>query len=305
MKTAIRTITALVCALAALLPVSAIAKEKPVPVTFPAGARHDAWDALLKKYVNERGLVAYEKWKASDADRKALTDYLGQFAAAPAKPAAGNDLAASAINAYNAFAIHWILENYPTESIQALPDSFSRKAHAIGGAKVALDDIEHGTMRPLLGYRAHAPLVCCARSCPPLQRTACTAAGLDAQIDGAELARDLRVAGALRVCEAGEVQQRLGPRHAHELRDADVGVIQLRRALHGEHADEGAPREAGEIHLPLAQRAAEVPREFDGFAGELLGIHRRGRDVGAVGFARAARIPPRAARCADARGRHR
>lgn len=164
---------------------SVVAKEKPVPVTFPAGARHDAWDALLKKYVNERGLVAYEKWKANDADRMALDSYLAQFAAKPATPAAGNDLAASGINAYNAFAIQWILANYPTESIQALPDSFSRKAHTVGGVKVALDDIEHGTMRPLFGYRAHAALVCCARSCPPLQRTAYTAAGLNAQIDAA------------------------------------------------------------------------------------------------------------------------
>ncbi len=164
---------------------SVVAKEKPVTVSFPAGARHDAWDALLKKYVNERGLVAYEKWKANDADGKALDAYLAQFAAKPATPASGNDLAASGINAYNAFAIQWILANYPTESIQALPDSFSRKAHTVGGVKIALDDIEHGTMRPLLGYRAHAALVCCARSCPPLQRTAYTTSGLDGQIDAA------------------------------------------------------------------------------------------------------------------------
>ncbi len=162
-----------------------LAKEKPVQVNFPAGVRHDAWDALLKKYVNERGLVAYEKWKNNDADRKALDAYLAQFAAKPDKPAAGNELAASGINAYNAFAIQWIIANYPTESIQALPASFSRKAHTVGGAQIALDDIEHGTMRPLLGYRTHAALVCCARSCPPLQRTAYTAAGLDSQIDAA------------------------------------------------------------------------------------------------------------------------
>ncbi len=185
MKTTARSITAFLCAILALLPICAFAKEKPVSVAFPAGVRHDAWDALLKKYVNERGLVAYEQWKANGADRKALDSYLAQFAAKPATPAAGNDLAASGINAYNAFAIQWILANYPTESIQALPDSFSRKAHMIGGTKVALDDIEHGTMRPLLGYRAHAALVCCARSCPPLQRTAYTAAGLDGQIDDA------------------------------------------------------------------------------------------------------------------------
>ena len=33
-----------------------------------------------------------------------------------------------------------------------------------------------------MGYKAHATLVCCARSCPPLQRSAYTAAGLDKEI---------------------------------------------------------------------------------------------------------------------------
>ena len=186
MKTIALPFTALVCALAVLLvlPTAARAKEKPVAVAVPAGIHHEAWDALLKKYVNEKGLVAYEKWKASDADKKALDDYLAQFSPA-GTPAKGDELAASAINAYNAFAIRWILENYPTESIQALDKSFARKAHLVGGQKIALDDLEHGTLRPLIGYRAHAALVCCARSCPPLQRTAYTAAGLNTQIDTA------------------------------------------------------------------------------------------------------------------------
>jgi len=51
-------------------------------------------------------------------------------------------------------------------------DSFSGKRNEIGGRKVSLDDIEHGALRPLIGYRTHAVLVCAARSCPPLQRFA-------------------------------------------------------------------------------------------------------------------------------------
>jgi hypothetical protein len=58
---------------------------------------------------------------------------------------------------------------------------------------VSLDDIENGAVRPLLGYRAHAILVCEARSCPPLQRFAYAPSHLDEQIDTAYrswLARD-------------------------------------------------------------------------------------------------------------------
>lgn len=162
---------------------STAAKSQPQSVTIPAGIDHSSWNNLLEKYVNARGLVAYGKWKANQADLKVLDNYLGQFAPKATTPAKGDELVASGINAYNAFAIRWILENYPTDSIQDLTDSFSRKAHEIGGEKVALDDIEHGTVEKQIGWRAHAVLVCCARSCPPLRRSAYTATNLNGEID--------------------------------------------------------------------------------------------------------------------------
>ncbi len=164
---------------------AAFAKDTPPEAHFPAGIRHEAWDALLQKYVNEQGLVAYRDWKANAADSKALDDYLGQFAPKPEKAAEGDDLVASAINAYNAFAIRWILSNYPTDSIQGTVDPFANRRHDVGGEKVALDWIEHGTLRPKIGWRAHAALVCCARSCPPLQRSAYVPEKVLAQIDAA------------------------------------------------------------------------------------------------------------------------
>jgi hypothetical protein len=70
--------------------------------------------------------------------------------------------------------LHWILSNYPTESVWQLKDSFSGKRNEIGGRRISLDDIEHTILRPLIGYRAHSVLVCAARSCPQLQRFAYT-----------------------------------------------------------------------------------------------------------------------------------
>lgn len=150
-----------------------------------SGIQHDEFDRLLKKYVNEQGLVNYGAWKQNAADIAALDEYLKQFAAKIDTPAQGNEKAASLVNAYNAFVLHWILSNYPTESIWQLKDSFSGKRNEIGERKVSLDDIEHGTVRPLVGYRAHAVLVCAARSCPPLQRFAYTADKFDEQDDAA------------------------------------------------------------------------------------------------------------------------
>jgi Protein of unknown function, DUF547 len=165
-----------------MLAMPALASEE---VSVPANVPHEAWDILLKKYVNDRGLVAYADWKKNQADLDALDRYLKQFAEKPPTPATGNDAAASLINLYNATTIRWILTNYPTESIMALKDSFTAKRNGVGGSNVSLDDIENNALRPLLGYRTHAVLVCAARSCPPLQRFAYTPLQLDEQIDTA------------------------------------------------------------------------------------------------------------------------
>jgi hypothetical protein len=154
-------------------------------VDAPAGINHDEFHRLLEKYVNEQGLVNYGAWKQSAADLSALDEYLRQFAAKIDNPAQGNERAASLVNAYNAFVLRWILSNYPIESIWQLKDSFAGKRNEIGGRKVSLDDIEHGTLRPLVGYRAHSVLVCAARSCPPLKRFAYMADRFDEQNDRA------------------------------------------------------------------------------------------------------------------------
>lgn len=165
-----------------LLAAPARAEDKEVSV--PAGIRQEPWTALLKKYVNTTGYVDYAGWKASGRDMAALDAYLAQFNRA-GRTASGPEKAASLINAYNAFAIHWILQNYPTDSVWALDKTFEKRRHRVGGALVSLDDIEKGTLLPQLGYRAHSVVVCCARSCPPLQRAAYRADTLDEQIDDA------------------------------------------------------------------------------------------------------------------------
>jgi Protein of unknown function, DUF547 len=153
-------------------------------VNVPAGVNHDGYDRLLKKYVDQNGLVAYEKWKGNPDDLKALKTYLEQFAAG-GNTASGNERYASLVNVYNASVLNWILQNYPTESIWALKDSFKAKRHKVGGEMVSLNDIENSALRPEFGYRTHAVLVCAARSCPPLQRSAYTGGQLDEQCDHA------------------------------------------------------------------------------------------------------------------------
>ena len=79
--------------------------------------------------------------------------------------------------------LQWILDNYPVKSIKDTKNPWGAARHLVGGRKVSLDEIEHETLRVLLGYRVHAVLVCAARSCPPLRAGAYSADHLPEQLD--------------------------------------------------------------------------------------------------------------------------
>lgn len=165
--------------LATLGLVTASAVAAPVgTVRVPAGISAAPWQALLEKYVNPQGLVAYAAWKASPTDLQQLEDFVSAYARLDGPSAEGPEKIAALINAYNAFTIRWILQNYPTESIRELEGSWNNARWTIGGSTVSLDDIEHKNLRPLYGWRVHATIVCAARSCPPLLHEAYTATNL-------------------------------------------------------------------------------------------------------------------------------
>jgi len=166
-------------ATAALAAASAGA-ETPI-VSFPGVSSSGEWTALLQKYVDERGLVAYARWKTDAADRRRLAAVLAAVRDAGPEPSPDQKLA-SLFNAYNAFIVETILDRYPVDSIRSIPEAFTAKTHPFGGRLCSLDEIEHAAVA-LGGYRAHAAMVCASRSCPPLDRRAFAADGLSARLD--------------------------------------------------------------------------------------------------------------------------
>jgi hypothetical protein len=173
--------------------------------TFPArlayssnpapGMDHQGFNRLLKKHVDDRGLVNYRAFKT---DSVPLNSYLMQLSRNP--PAANwpkNEQIAYWVNAYNAFTIRLILDHYPVKSIKDIGPAvqikrvntpWSRKFFAIGGTAMSLDSIEHGILRKNYADfpnwpRIHFTLVCAARSCPRLRNEAYTAQKLAAQLD--------------------------------------------------------------------------------------------------------------------------
>ncbi len=155
---------------AAILLVAPAARAEKAVTTFPPPVDSAPWTALLRKYVDARGLVSYARWKADAADRRSLAGYLAELSRPGGEP---NDREQTAllINAYNAGAIAEILERYPVEGIRSIPRVFTAEEHRFGGGEYSLDEIEHTAVR-LGGFTVHATLVCASLSCPPLDRRA-------------------------------------------------------------------------------------------------------------------------------------
>ncbi len=150
---------------------------------------HSGWDALLKKYVDERGNVDYTKWKATAADQKALDDYILQLSAASfLANSTQEEKLAFWINAYNAVTVKGILREYPTTSIR----NHTAKLYGyniwkdlqllVGGKAYSLEGIEHEVLRKMGEPRIHFAIVCASIGCPRLLNEAYTTEKVDDQL---------------------------------------------------------------------------------------------------------------------------
>ncbi|HSJ67025.1 MAG TPA: DUF547 domain-containing protein, partial [Anditalea sp.] len=104
-----------------------------------------------------------------------------------------NEQLAYWINAYNAFTVKLIVDNYPVKSIQDLHPLFKiplintvwhKKFFQIGGEDTSLDQIEHKILRKEFNEpRIHFAINCESVSCPPLRNEAYVAEKLEKQLE--------------------------------------------------------------------------------------------------------------------------
>ena len=151
---------------------------------------HEKWTALLQKYVNSAGMVNYKGMKADVVKLDEYLDILSKQK--PAKNWSKNEVLAFWINAYNAFTVKLITDNYPVKSIKDLNPGVSlifvntiwdKNFFSIAGNKMSLNDIEHRILRKMGEPRMHFTIVCASVSCPKLQNSAYEASGLDDQLN--------------------------------------------------------------------------------------------------------------------------
>lgn len=150
---------------------------------------HSIWDRLLRKYVDNEGMVNYKAWKASKADRQALDRYLQKVGCVSRKKEASSKAKlAFWINIYNALTIKGILREYPTSSIRNHTARFfgyniwKDLLLWVGGNYYSLDHVEHKILRKMGEPRIHFAIVCASIGCPRLLPQAYTAAKLEKQL---------------------------------------------------------------------------------------------------------------------------
>ena len=147
---------------------------------------HSEWTKILQLHVSESGKVNYRAFKNN---RESLKNYLDNLANhAPNKNWSNAETKAYWINAYNAYTIQLILDNYPLKSIKDLNDPWGQTFFKINGKMMSLNTIEHKILRPMDDPRIHFAIVCASESCPKLLNYAYAAETLNIQLDQA--ARD-------------------------------------------------------------------------------------------------------------------
>lgn len=157
-----------------------LSEPKPVVEEIQA-LSHASWDALVKKYVSSSGKVNYKGFKSEQAKLDAYLKSLNSNS--PQSSWKRNEKLAYWINAYNAYTVKLILDNYPLKSIMDLEKPWDKKWIKIGTATYSLNNIEHDIIRKEFNEpRIHFAVNCASFSCPKLLNEAFTAAKLEGQL---------------------------------------------------------------------------------------------------------------------------
>lgn len=151
---------------------------------------HQTYDDLLQKHVSDSGNVDYQGFIDDSTEFNTYLTLLSD--SAPSDTWSKNEKLAYWINAYNAFTLKLIADNYPVSSITDLHPTlhvptvntvWHKKFFKIGGQPMNLDHIEHKILRKEFDEpRIHFAIVCASNSCPQLLNRAYIADSLETQL---------------------------------------------------------------------------------------------------------------------------
>lgn len=151
--------------------------------TSPIPFDYALWSEILGVIVTPAGKVDYE---ILARHRDHLARFVAQLATAspdttPERFPTPEHALAYWINAYNAFVLAAVIEEYPVRSVWKVHDGqfFVRARHCAGGVLLSLNNIEHRILRGRFREpRIHFALNCASNGCPPMRPQAFVPAGI-------------------------------------------------------------------------------------------------------------------------------
>lgn len=161
------------------------------PSTVAVDPLHKPFDEILDLYVRD-GLVYYLALRNERAKFDRYVSALGEVSADTIKSWPRDRQLAYWINAYNAFVLRTVIDNYPirgrssdypANSIRQIPGAFERRQFRAGGRMLTLDALEKDVIG---GYGEPRALLALGRGAvdsPRLKSEAFTADRLDSQLE--------------------------------------------------------------------------------------------------------------------------
>ena len=152
---------------------------------------HKLWTSTLKNHLTFIGNTSKFDYVKLNKNSNDLKTYLKSLESIPPKvfqTFTESQKLAFYINAYNAFTIQLIIENYPVKSIKDIGSIFSspwkKKFINLLNEKISLDQLEHERIRNNFKEpRIHFALVCASKGCPALLNEAYVDSKLNQQLE--------------------------------------------------------------------------------------------------------------------------
>ncbi|RYV04161.1 hypothetical protein SOPP22_01260 [Shewanella sp. OPT22] len=154
---------------------------------------HTLWQTILDGYLVEiktEGVRAFNYAQVTQADKKALKDYLQQLESIDPRTLNKNEQLSFWVNLYNALTIDVVLDHYPVTSIKDIGDGitgpWNMELLTIAGQPITLNQIEHKILRPIWqDPRIHYVINCASVGCPDLPNMAFSSENVDSQLNKA------------------------------------------------------------------------------------------------------------------------
>lgn len=155
-----------------------------------------AYARVLDSFVNQEGRVDYAALKQSPEDLNAYLASVAQLDRADYQSWSDTEQIAFWINAYNAYTLKAIIDNYPIQasffgqfrfpnnSIRQISGVWDELAWPVMGTPMTLDEMEHETLRKDFNEpRIHFGVNCASVGCPLLRTEPYVGERLDQQLD--------------------------------------------------------------------------------------------------------------------------